>query len=145
MTADNKRHFQIKTSHRPTRAISNIDMIRKKTQHDERYNDGFSCREPTAPSLKQPRRETTTSVFPVLSPCSQDNKTAANRAVHFHIVPHVAKSYYLMMGVATARVAVVSLLLATANKTAQETFVSRLRGVTSDREENVLKYHGSSN
>jgi hypothetical protein len=25
-----------------------------------------------------------------------------NRAVHFHIVPHVAKSYYLMMGVATA-------------------------------------------
>jgi hypothetical protein len=50
-----------------------------------------------------------------------------------------------MMGVATARVAVVSLLLATANKTAQETFVSRLRGVTSDREENVLKYHGSSN
>jgi hypothetical protein len=23
--------------------------------------------------------------------------------------------------------------------------VSRLRGVTSDREENVLKYHGSSN
>ncbi len=68
-----------------------------------------------------------------------------SRAVHFHIVPHVAKSYYLMMGVATARVAVVSLLLATANKTAQETFVSRLRGVTSDREENVLKYHGSSN
>jgi hypothetical protein len=84
----------------------------------------------------------TTGVFPVLSPCSQDNKTA-NRVVHFHIVPHVAKSYYLM-AVAMPLEWLLLALLATAIKT-QETFVSRLRGATSDREENVLKYHGSSN